>query len=58
MVIFSQCLDCKNYIGKDETGNHICKAFPNSIPNDVFWNIKLHTENIEGDNGIMYDGEI
>lgn len=57
MVTFSQCLDCKNYIGKNEKGKHICKAFKNGIPENVFWNERIHTEIIEGDNGITYDGK-
>lgn len=55
MVIFSQCLDCKNYIGKNKNGKHICKAFSDGIPEEIFWNKISHTENIEGDNGFLYD---
>lgn len=55
MVIFSQCLDCKNFIEKTENGTFICKAFPNGIPEDVFWNKIYHTENIDGDNGFKYE---
>ena len=54
MVIFSQCIDCKNYIGKNDDGRQICKAFLNGIPEDVFWNRIDHTKNIENDNGIKF----
>lgn len=55
MVIFSRCLDCKNYIGKNEDGKYICKAFPDGISDDVFWNKIDHRENIDGDNGIIFE---
>jgi hypothetical protein len=55
MVIFSQCIDCKNFIEKTEEGILICKAFPNGIPNDVFWNRIDHSENIDGDNVIKFE---
>ena len=53
MVVFSQCLDCKNYIGKNKEGKHTCKAFKNGIPEKVFWNEVNHTESIDGDNVII-----
>ena len=31
MVVFSQCMDCKNYIGKKDDA-FCCKAFPEGIP--------------------------
>lgn len=55
MVIFSQCLDCSNYIDNSEKGKHCCKAFPDGIPEDVFWNKIRHNENIENDNGIKFE---
>ena len=55
MVVFSQCLDCKNFIEKNRDGVFICKAFPNGIPDEVFWNEVNHTENIDGDNGFKYE---
>ena len=55
MVIFPQCPDCKNYIGKNKDGLHYCKAFQDGIPDDIFFGKKLHIENIEGDHGILYE---
>lgn len=55
MVIFSQCIDCKNYIGKNDQEQFICKAFPDGILDEVFWNKIRHTTSIEGDHGIQYE---
>ena len=55
MVIFSQCVDCKNYIDKNKDGKHYCKAYPNGIPDDMFWNKIKHDKNIDGDNGIKFE---
>ena len=52
MVVFSQCMDCKNYIGKKGDA-FCCKAFPEGIPGDIFWNKKYHIEHIDGDNGYL-----
>lgn len=43
---FPICIDCKHYICTDKDNNkHICKAFPNGIPDDLFWNKNnLNTE--------------
>lgn len=34
MVIFSPCLDCKNF--NYEAKNNCCKSYPNGIPNHIF----------------------
>ena len=54
MVVFSQCMDCKNYIGKKDDA-FCCKAFPEGIPDDIFGNKKYHVEYIEGDNGYQFE---
>ena len=53
MVIFSQCIDCKNYFF-DIKDKHCCKAFPNGIDDDIFWNRILHDKEIENDNGFRF----
>ena len=58
MVIFPQCLYCKNYIGRTKDGIHTCKAFPEGIPKEVFWNKIDHKNSIAGDNGILYEEDI
>lgn len=55
MVQFSQCLDCKNYIEKTEEGIFVCRAYPEGIPDRLFWNKVYHTEPVEGDGGIRYE---
>lgn len=55
MVIFSQCIDCKNYIGKIDNNTFYCNAFINGIPKDVFWNKINHENNIDGDNGYKFE---
>ena len=52
-VIFSQCLDCKHF-DFDNLNKNTCKAFPYGIPEDIFWNKIIHTQNIENDNGIKF----
>lgn len=55
MVQFPQCMDCKNYIGKNENEKLCCRAFPDGIPDDIFWNKIDHKENINGDRGIKFE---
>ena len=55
MVRFPRCIDCKKFIELNEEGKYTCKAFPDGIPDDVFWGKIDHTENIDGDNGIKFE---
>lgn len=55
MVRFSQCVECKHYLGEKENGTDYCKAFPEGIPSDVFWSKIIHDKPIEGDHGILYE---
>lgn len=55
MVIFSQCMECKNFIEKKDGGEFCCKAFPDGIPEDVFWNKIDHKNNIDGDKGYKFE---
>lgn len=54
MVVFSQCMDCKNYIGK-KGDVFCCKAFSEGIPDDIFWNKIYHGEHIDGNNGYQFE---
>ncbi|MCD8007358.1 MAG: hypothetical protein LUF68_00160 [Clostridiales bacterium] len=54
MVQFPQCLDCENFIQNNPGKEFTCKAFPNGIPDDIFWNKILHSEHIDGDHGIIF----
>lgn len=55
MVVFLQCIDCKNYMDKNKENKFCCRAFPKGIPEDVFWNKKIHDEHLDGDNYIYYE---
>lgn len=35
MVVFSPCMDCKNFTG--DRDKLCCKAYPNEIPNNIFF---------------------
>lgn len=54
MVQFPQCMDCKNFIEKKDDVFR-CKAYPEGIPMDIFWNKISHEQNIEGDRGYRYE---
>ena len=54
MVQFSQCIDCKNLIMVEEKIK-ICKALPEGIPDDIFWNKVMHNKEVEGDHGTIYE---
>ncbi len=54
-VIFSQCLDCKNYKGRRPDGSLTCSAYPEGIPEDILWNRHDHTKHFDGDNGIKFE---
>lgn len=42
MVVFSQCMDCENYIGKKGDA-FCCKAFLECIPDAFYaWNLLIH----------------
>lgn len=45
-----QCLECKHY-----EGMHVCKAYPEKIPMEIFTGQHDHTEPYEGDNGIQFE---
>jgi len=56
--------ECIHLIGvkqdnEDElTERHVCKAFPDGIPNEIVSGKNLHLEPYEGDHGIQYDAGI
>lgn len=52
-VIFSQCLDCINFNFENKNKN-TCKAFPEGIPDDIFWNKITHNKDLGNDNGIHF----
>lgn len=56
-----QCQTCINYIGINGDNKQTCLAFPNEIPDKIFFGEKSHISNVPGDGGIKYEsfpGEI
>jgi len=67
-LITSNCWirKCVNYIGiksddEDDPNacevneRHVCKAFPDKIPNEISQGNNTHVEPYEGDHGIQYE---
>lgn len=50
--VVPQCFNCKHFI---ETGEYICNAFPEGVPEEILYNRYIHTEPYEGDNGIQFE---
>lgn len=55
MVVFPQCTDCKHLLNEKKNDHFCCKAFPDGIPEDVFWNRVSHNTVIEGDHGFKFE---
>ena len=44
--------------GDDEEDQRVvCEAFPDGIPDDIAYGDNLHTEPVDGDNGIQFEKE-
>ena len=52
MTIIPQCFECKNFISSKRI---VCKAFPDGIPDEIFFNEVSHTKPYKGDNGIQFE---
>ena len=55
MVKFPQCTDCQNLMAEKVDGKFCCLAFPDGIPDDIFWNDTSHQIPIQGDHGIQFE---
>jgi hypothetical protein len=44
------CVDCKHYLRKGR-----CRAFPERIPDEIWYRRHLHTESFPGDHGIRFE---
>jgi len=44
------CIKCKH-----KTARRLCKAFPNGIPDAIYFEYFDHTEPFEGDKGIRFE---
>lgn len=51
----SQCVKCKHKHPRTKEGPLTCKAYPNGIPRDLFYNDMDHTKPYPGDNGILFE---
>ena len=62
MTINSQCMFCKNYKGVKDNDNymvkHFCSAFPDGIPNGIFFSKVLHNKPYKGDHGIQFEANL
>jgi len=47
------CTTCKHFT--PEKGNPKCAAFPNGVPDDIFWGDHDHRKPYPGDGGIVYE---
>lgn len=52
---YSPCMHCKNFILDVNAENNYCKAFPDRIPDEIFFGENLHKEPYPGDHGILFD---
>lgn len=52
-----RCLECKNFLVTTEDFVPTCKAFPDGIPDDIFWEKVLHDKPYPNDNGFRYEPE-
>jgi hypothetical protein len=58
-----QCLSCKHWVSPLDHGDtahepepvQTCAAFPDAIPDDVWWNKVDHRQPVEGDGGIRWE---
>lgn len=51
---YSPCMHCRRHKWENEKGNY-CEAFPEGMPNEIFWGKNLHKEPYPGDRGILFD---
>lgn len=50
------CLSCKHFNEPDEEAEAVtCKAFPQGIPEDIYWEGEPHRAPRNGDNGIVFE---
>jgi len=57
MFTFSQCINCKHLklVKLNEDLKHVCDAFPNGIPDEIYDNEIFHENAYPNDNGIRYN---
>jgi hypothetical protein len=50
------CLPCKHFIfDENDVCKHVCKAFPDGIPDEIWRGDNDHKKPYPGDHGIQYE---
>lgn len=57
MIKGVKCLDCKHLTETKDDFTPTCKAFPDGIPHDIFWEKIDHVKPYPGDNGIQFESK-
>jgi hypothetical protein len=58
VIIINQCSHCRHYrkeVVVDKRAKGFCDAFPQGIPEVIFYNEHDHRSPFEGDQGIMFE---
>ena len=59
----SQCSTCRHFRSPfsredgDFSGGPTCTAFPDAIPDEIWWNRLDHREPVPGDGGVTWDSD-
>lgn len=54
-IDIAKCVSCKHFLGTRKDQVACCKAYPDGIPDDIYWNRTEHINPISGDNGYLYE---
>ncbi len=54
MKIWSQCSACKHLLRTEVRGRR-CPAFPDGIPEDIYYNKRNHAKPYPGDHGVRWE---
>jgi hypothetical protein len=55
---YCPCMHCTRFDLTDEDSDEVkCEAFPDGIPDEIFFGENLHKEPYPGDKGLMFEEE-